>query len=63
MKYTYDYHIGHFSTLPIGILISKQFDRGQQRFYSYFEAEQNLAAEGGTSLTVRLGLKWILLRS
>lgn len=63
MKYTYDYNVGSFTTLPLGIFVSKQFDRGEQRFITYFEGERNLATEGGTTWSARLGIKWILLRS
>ena len=63
MKYTYDYNIGSFTTLPLGICVSKQFDRGQQRFTTYLEGERNVATAGGTTWSALLGIKWILLRS
>ncbi len=63
MKYIYDYNIGNFTTLPLGIRVSKQFDRGEQRFTTYLEGERNLATAGGTTWSARLGIKWIFLRS
>lgn len=60
MQYTYDYHQGEFTNQPVGLRIAKRYRIGNQRASTYFEWERNLAASGGTSVTMRLGTRLIL---
>ena len=60
MQYTYDYHQGEFTNLPVGVRIAKRYRIGSQRASTYFEWERNLAASGGTTVTMRLGTRLIL---
>ncbi|HEY1655845.1 MAG TPA: hypothetical protein VGF86_12110 [Candidatus Tumulicola sp.] len=63
MKFTYDYDEGSFVSVPVGIRVAKQFKSGSRRLNAYFEAEKNLKTSAGTTWTLRLGAKLVLLRT
>ncbi|HTA39011.1 MAG TPA: hypothetical protein VK760_08045 [Candidatus Acidoferrales bacterium] len=59
MQYTYDYYQREFTNLPVGLRVAKRYKLGKQRASTYFEWERNLTAVGGTSVTMRLGTRFI----